>query len=50
MRTVFDGVPCYDSKTLLSVIPKIINEEKTPINVDFLNENLDKLEKILFNT
>ena len=33
------------SKTLLSIIPKVINEQKTPINVDFLNENLDKLEK-----
>lgn len=50
VRPVFDGVPCYDIKTLLSIIPKVINEEKTPINVDFLNENLDKLEKILFNT
>ena len=50
VRPEFDGVPCYDIKTLLSIIPKVINEEKTPINVDFLNENLDKLEKILFNT
>lgn len=50
VRSVFDGVPCYDVNTLLSLIPRIINEEKTPTNVDFLAENLDKLEKILFNT
>ncbi len=48
-KSIYDGIPCYDIKSLIDTLDKILNEEKKPIIVDYLEDNLDSLKNILLS-